>query len=159
MSLGEIVFLFTVSGLWRSRSRSVSASLHLCGGRGGGAPGAGRFLTVLKALSARRDASAGFVSLLVSTSGRAPFVCRRSICIRLQLQHVGAPAFTCASFGDPLLAWPHAMSRTSSGTLVASTALEWCSWNVCLCCCAAAAWSISSRSGFAAVLKEGEIEV
>lgn len=53
-----------------------------------GARGAGRFLTVLKALSARRDASPGFVSLLVSTSGRAPFVSRRSICIRLQIEDV-----------------------------------------------------------------------
>lgn len=81
MSLEEIVFLFTVSGLPWPPSRSVSASLHLYGGGGGGSGGkASLFLepgvshSVLKVLSARRDASPGFVSLPVSTSGCTPFV-------------------------------------------------------------------------------------
>lgn len=49
MSLEEIVFLFTVSGLPWPPSRSVSASLHLYGG-GGGAPhsAAGCFSKCLK---------------------------------------------------------------------------------------------------------------
>lgn len=76
VSLQEIVFLFTVSGL------------RPCGC--GGAPGSGRFLTVSQAQPARRDASPGFLSLLVSTSGRAPFVSRSSICIQLQIEEVEA---------------------------------------------------------------------
>lgn len=86
VSLQEIVFLFTVSGHRR------------CGC--GGAPGSGRFLTVSQALPARRDASPGFLSLLVSTSGRAPFVSRSSICIQLQIEEVEAgpsPAPECAA--------------------------------------------------------------
>lgn len=87
MSLEEIVFLFTVSGLPWPPSRSVSASLHLYGGGGGGAGGgkASVFLEpgvshgVLKVLSARRDASPGFVSLPVSTSGCTPFVFCRGV--------------------------------------------------------------------------------
>lgn len=84
MSLEEIVFLFTVSGLPWPPSRSVSASLHLYGGGGGGKasvflePGVSH--SVLKVLSARRDASPGFVSLPpVSTSGCTPFVFCRGI--------------------------------------------------------------------------------
>lgn len=44
MSPEEIVFLFTVSGLRRPRSRSVSASLHLCGGGGARRSGFSRHL-------------------------------------------------------------------------------------------------------------------
>lgn len=47
MSLEEIVFLFTVSGLPWPPSRSVSASLHLYGG-GARRSGAGRFSQCLK---------------------------------------------------------------------------------------------------------------
>lgn len=82
MSLEEIVFLFTVSGLPWPPSRSVSASLHLCGG-GIQEPGVSQ--SVLKALSERRDASLGFVSLLVSTCGRTPFVFSAGICIQQRL--------------------------------------------------------------------------
>lgn len=85
MSLEEIVFLFTVSGLPWPPSRSVSASLHLYGGSGDGGSKASVFLepgvshSVLEVLSARRDASPGFVSLPVSTSGCTPFVFCRGI--------------------------------------------------------------------------------
>lgn len=89
MSLEEIVFLFTVSGLPWPPSRSVSAALHLYGSSGGGSGGGGGkasvFLepgvshSVLKVLSARRDASPGFVSLPVSTSGCTPFVFCRGV--------------------------------------------------------------------------------
>lgn len=80
MSLEEIVFLFTVSGLPWPPSRSVSASLHLYGG-GALRSAAGRFSQCLKGAVSRRDASLGFVSLPVSTCGRTPFVFCRSICI------------------------------------------------------------------------------
>lgn len=78
MSLEEIVFLFTV---WRLRRPAPAPPLSICA-VALGVPGAGRSLNVLKALSGRRDTSPGFVSLLVSTSGRTPFVSRRSICIQ-----------------------------------------------------------------------------
>lgn len=79
MSLEEIVFLFTVSGLPWPPSRSVSASLHLYGGKASVFLEPGVSHGVLKVLSARRDASPGFVSLPVSTSGCTPFVFCRGI--------------------------------------------------------------------------------
>lgn len=76
MSLEEIVFLFTVSGLPRPPPRSVSASLYICMPAAAlGIQAQSVSQSVLRVLSVHRDASLGFVSVCFQVWGL-------TVCIR-----------------------------------------------------------------------------